>query len=93
MFSFFFTGETGSVVLSTPLNAIIEEQSERFGTSCVVVDDKLLQDLEDDVRDAATERVRNGQFQFLLGHPEKLTHPALRGTLMTPAVSSKVYTT
>ena len=74
----------------TPLNAIIEEQHKRFGDSCILVDEQLIHELEQDIASRSVKLLREGRFQFLLGHPEKLVNPVLRRTIMSAQVARKV---
>ena len=80
----------GSILVVTPLNAILEEQQDRFGDACLVIDAAMVHDLEEGNETEATRRLKSGSFQFLLGHPEMVTQSVVKHLLMRPHVSSKV---
>ena len=71
-----YTKETpGCVVVANPLNAIIMEQSLRFGSACVVINQRLVEVLKQEptdftVVDKATlhaKKLREGDVSFIIG--------------------------
>ena len=77
-------------MIATPLNAILEEQRQRFGEGCIIIDNQFLENLREGLSDASIQRVKEGNFRFLLGHPEQLVDPVFKQCLMLPKVSKKV---
>ena len=77
-----YTTGDGVIVVVNPLNAIIEEQRQRFGDRCIVVDESLLKQLDDkpELRDV----------RFIIGHPEFLTDDRMKSFFRDSPLSEKV---
>ncbi|XP_078328221.1 uncharacterized protein LOC111101565 isoform X3 [Crassostrea virginica] len=64
------------IVLISPLNSIIEEQSTKLGNDAVVIDGKFIDEIEKkgacslNSQDKDIIRFVNGDVNFIIGHPE-----------------------
>ena len=80
-----------------PLNAIVEEQTKRFGRQSVIVDMNLIQEHEkigsdDDAPISETTKrlLRLDGVNYILGHPEMIVTDTFKKFLMKPTISTKV---
>ena len=85
-----------SVIIVSPLNAIIMEQRDRFGPHCLVISSEFLSCLEksqDEThgdKNSDVTRFLSGDFTYLIGHPEQLTNPTLRKILQSRVWEEKL---
>ena len=75
------------VVVASPLNAIISEQSERLSSLSLVIDNELLQALICDESKLSPEmstkitNLQNNAYLYLIGHPEHLASTVFKNIL------------
>ena len=77
------------LVVVNPLNAIMEEQSQRFGTRCLVIDEAFVQQLTQAEGEEAYA-LFHADVRFLIGHPENLLNDNLKKFLRDTQLSKKV---
>ena len=65
------------IVIVNPLNAIMEEQSQRFGTRCLVIDEAFVQQLTQ-AEGKEAYSLFHADVRFLIGHPENLLNDKLQ---------------
>ena len=60
-----FSEDSTTVVFATPLSAILDEQRQRFGEGCVIIDKQFIENLREGLPEASTNRVKEGKFCFV----------------------------
>ncbi len=83
----FITQPPQPVIIASPLDSIIEEQSRKMSGMSLVLDGKMIQCLElvregedllhEDMK-LKLARLRGGDYLYLIGHPEHITSPLVK---------------
>ncbi len=85
-----FLGEQQQiVVIVSPLNTIITEQSGRFGDRGRVVDEDFIKSLKEDADKMESDIIENDVL-YLIGHPENITSKEMKKFMMRDSLAGKV---
>ncbi len=87
-----FTIPDSCIIVSCPLDAILCEQADKLGDSCIYLDAATVKLLEKDTQNTqyATQKLRNAQCSYIIGHPELLTSEAVKKIFLTKPWQNKV---